>query len=107
MLLRWAATDMKDVQKVVAKLMTSLQTEGEKGMVVVLDNSAPNNPLKSMEYEKVRVAVVYRFFAFVYLLLMLLFIGTRATGVLARLFCARERKGSLHGHLCIGVQLHA
>ena len=39
-LLRWAATDMKDVQKVVAKLMTSLQTEGEKGMVVVLEPSS-------------------------------------------------------------------
>ena len=74
---------MKDVQKVVAKLMTSLQTEGEKGMVVVLDNSAPNNPLKSMDYEKVRVAVVYRFLPL--LSSMLLCIGARATCVLARL----------------------
>jgi len=47
---------MKDVQKVVAKLMSSLQTQGEKGMVEVLANSAPGNPLASMEYQKVRFA---------------------------------------------------
>lgn len=48
-----AVVDMKDVQKVVAKLMSSLQTQGEKGMVEVLANSAPGNPLASMEYQKV------------------------------------------------------
>ena len=52
--MRWAVADSKDVQKVVAKLMSSLQSQGEKGMVEVLANSAPGNPFTAMEYQKVR-----------------------------------------------------
>ena len=42
-----------DVSKVVTELMASLQKDGDKGMELVLANSAPGNPYASMGYEKV------------------------------------------------------
>jgi len=46
-------TDMTNVQQVVTSLMSGLQTEGEKGMELVLANSAEGNPFKTMPYQKV------------------------------------------------------
>jgi len=45
--------DMDNVGKVVADLMATLQTEGDKGMEKVLATSAPGNPFVDLGYEKV------------------------------------------------------
>lgn len=97
---------MKDVQKVVAKLMISLQTEGEKGMVAVLDNSAPGNPLKSMEYKKVRVALVHRLLL-KFLVVALVYRGACGCRARAPLVCMRHRRLNEWTLLRTGMRLHA